>query len=473
VIDVRNPRTGEIDFRFDPASPDQVVAEGRRLRAAQPEWQAMGVEGRAEVLRRWADAIDAHMDAIVSALSVDTGRLKIARIEVEGLPRTIRRWAERAPEIISSLDAKDRPSVFPGVSISTRHLPYALFGAIAPWNFPVVLSTIDLIPALMAGCAAVVKPSEVTPRFVEPLRETVAAVPELERVLAFVLGGPETGQALIGQVDYICFTGSVATGRKVAEAAARAFIPANLELGGKDPMIVLASADPIQAAKTALRASVVASGQACQSIERVYVAREIAELFLAALVHEARACRPNYPDTDTGEIGPFIFARQAEVVQAQIDDARAKGATVLTGGTVERLSGGLYLRPTVITGVAPDMLVLREETFGPVIPVTVFDTVDEAVALANDSSFGLSAAVLAGSAEEAEAVGARLEAGAVSINDGALTSMVGDAEKSAFKLSGIGPSRSGDAGLTRFFRTQALIRQNGAPMALAAFAEGG
>jgi succinate-semialdehyde dehydrogenase / glutarate-semialdehyde dehydrogenase len=473
VIDVRNPRTGEVDYRFQAAGPEQVAAEARRLRQAQPEWQALGAKGRGEVLRRWADAVEAQADAIVSALSVDTGRLKIARIEVEGLPRTIRRWAERGPEIIARLDVTDRPSTFPGVSISTRHLPYPLFGAIAPWNFPVLLSTIDLVPALMAGCAALVKPSEVTPRFVAPLRETVAAVPELERVLAFVLGGPETGQALIGEVDYVCFTGSVPTGRKVAEAAARAFIPANLELGGKDPLIVLASADPVQAAKTALRASVVASGQACQSIERVYVARSIAEPFLAALVHEARACGPNYPDMSCGEIGPFIFARQAETVQAQIDDARAKGATVLTGGTVERLGGGLYLRPTVITGVSPDMLVMQEETFGPVIPVTIFDTVEEAIALANDSSFGLSAAVLAGTAEEAEAVGARLEAGAVSINDGALTSMVGDAEKSAFKLSGIGPSRSGDAGLTRFFRTQALIRQNGAPMPLAAFAEGG
>jgi len=473
TIPVRNPRTGAVDYALSPTSPDEVRAIAARLRAAQPGWAARAPEERAAVLLRWADAVEARADAIVAALSIDTGRLKIARVEVDGLPRTLRRWAARGPEIIAGLAARDRPSAHPTVTISTRHTPYPLFGAIAPWNFPIVLSTIDMIPALMAGCAALVKPSEVTPRFLAPLRETIADVPELAAVLAFVEGGPETGEALIAAVDHLCFTGSVATGRKVAEAAARAFIPANLELGGKDPMIVLASADPEAAARTALRASVVATGQACQSIERVYVARPIAEPFLAALVREAEAVRLNWPDIGRGDIGPFIFPRQAEIVAAQLADAQAKGATVLTGGTVETLGGGRYLRPTVVTGVTPDMALIREETFGPVIPVQPFDSVDEAVALANASDYGLGAAVLAGTAAEAEAVAVRLEAGAVSINDGALTSMVWDAENSSFKRSGMGPSRMGDSGLTRFFRTQALIRQNGTPLPLSAYAEDG
>lgn len=471
TIPVRNPRTGEVDHDLTPATAADVRAVAARLRAAQPAWAAMTPTARAAVLLRWADVVEARTDAIVAALSVDTGRLRISQVEVEGLPRTLRRWAARGPQIIAGLGERDRPSAHPTVTISTRHTPYPLFGAIAPWNFPIVLSTIDMIPALMAGCAALVKPSEVTPRFLGPLRETIAAVPELADVLAFVEGGAETGQALIGAVDYLCFTGSVATGRKVAEAAARAFIPANLELGGKDPMIVLASADPEAAARTALRASVVATGQACQSIERVYVARAIAGPFLAALVREAAAVRPNWPDIGSGEIGPFILPRQAETVAAQLADAQAKGATVLTGGTIEELGGGRYLRPTVVTDVTPDMALIREETFGPVIPVALFDTVDEAVALANASDYGLGAAVLAGTAAEAEAVAARLEAGAISINDGAMTSMVWDAENTSLKLSGMGPSRMGDSGLTRFFRTQALIRQNGTPLPLAAYAE--
>jgi succinate-semialdehyde dehydrogenase / glutarate-semialdehyde dehydrogenase len=472
-VKVRNPRTGQFDYEIRPASRDDVRAIAAKLRGAQPGWAALAPEARAELLRRWADAVERHAGPLTEALTADTGRRKISRIEVEGLPRTIRRWADRGPAIIAGLAVTDRQSAHPTVTISNRYVPYSLFGAIAPWNFPIVLSTIDAIPALMAGCAALIKPSEVTPRFVAPLRRTIAEVPELEAVLALVEGGPETGQALIEAVDYLCFTGSVPTGRKAAEAAARAFIPANLELGGKDPMIILASADPEQAAATALRASIVATGQACQSIERIYVARAIAEPFLAALTRLAEAVQLNWPDIDRGEIGPFIFARQAEQVAAQIEDARSKGARVLTGGTVEELGGGLYLRPTVITDVTPDMAVMREETFGPVLPVTIFDTTDQAVRLANDSDYGLSAAVLAGSAAEAEAVGARLEAGAISINDGAMTSMVWDAENSSFKLSGLGPSRMGDVGLTRFFRTQALIRQNGTPLPLAAYAEGG
>jgi acyl-CoA reductase-like NAD-dependent aldehyde dehydrogenase len=236
-------------------------------------------------------------------------------------------------------------------------------------------------------------------------------------------------------------------------------------------MLVLASAYPAQAAEIALRASVVNSGQACQSIERIYVSREIAEPFLTALAQKANAVRLNYPDIAHGDIGPFIFEQQATIVQVQIDDAVAKGARLLAGGKVESLGGGLYLRPTVLTDITPDMAVMTEETFGPVIPVTIFGDVDEAIALANEGVYGLSGAVIAGSVEEAEAVGTRLKVGAVSINDGSLTSMVWEAEKTSFGLSGLGPSRMGDSGMLRFFRKQALIRQQGQALPLAAYSE--
>jgi acyl-CoA reductase-like NAD-dependent aldehyde dehydrogenase len=235
-------------------------------------------------------------------------------------------------------------------------------------------------------------------------------------------------------------------------------------------MIILSSADPAQAARTALRASVVNAGQACQSIERVYVHRSIASEFLKALVADAEKARLTIDDPGSGEIGPFIFAGQAEIVAAQLADAAEQGAKILTGGEIEE-RGGCWLRPTVVTDVTPAMRLMREETFGPVIPVTVFDAVEDAVALANGTEFGLSAAVLAGSVAEAEAVAVKLEAGAISINDGALTSMVWDAEKSSFGTSGLGPSRMGESGLLRFFRKQALLRQTAVPMPLAAFAE--
>ncbi|WP_298468678.1 aldehyde dehydrogenase family protein [uncultured Erythrobacter sp.] len=466
----RNPRTGEEDYEFAESSRDEIAAEAARLRAAQPAWEALGPEGRAEVLGRFADAVDATAPQIAAALTIDTGRGAVSWIEVEGLARNIRKWAERGPGLIEGLDREAHPSATPGFEIAAHYSAYPLFGAIAPWNFPVILSHIDAVPALMAGCAALVKPSEVTPRFVAPMREVLAKVPELP--LAYVMGGAEVGEALIEEVDYVCFTGSTGTGKKVAVAAARQLIPANLELGGKDPMIVTANADPEWAAGIALRSSIVATGQACQSIERIFVAREIAEPFLAQLTEGAKAVEITYPDAGQGHLGPFIFPAQAAKVQAQINDAVAKGARVLAGGQVEELGGGKYLRPTILTDVTPDMAVMREETFGPVLPVTVFDDLESAITMANDTEYGLSAGVLAGSLEEAAEIGSRLEAGAISLQDGALTSMVGDATNHSRKASGLGPSRMGDEGLLRFLRRKAMIRQTGQALPIDAYREG-
>ncbi len=470
---VRNPRTGQFDYAIAPLDGAALGRLCADLRAAQPAWAARTPEERGALLLKLANAIAAHAGLLAEALTLDTGRRAISVLEVGGIPHLLRRWAGTAPTLLRDAAVAGRDSATPGIAIDTHLVPYPLVGAISPWNFPLTLALIDAIPALAAGSAVIVKPSEVTPRFIRPLMAAIATVPEVAAVLAVVEGDGATGAALIDCVDYIAFTGSVATGRKVAEAAARAFIPASLELGGKDPMIILASAHVPTAARTALRASIVNSGQACQSIERVYVDRRIADAFLTALVAAAQAVRLNHPDIQHGDIGPFIFARQAEIVDAQIKDALAKGARLLTGGTVETLDGGLYLRPTVLVDVTPDMAVLAEETFGPVIPVTIFDDVDAAVAMANSGVFGLSAAVLAGTDGEAAAVARRLHCGAVSVNDGSLTSMVWDAEKSSFGLSGMGPSRMGDSGLMRFLRKQSLLRQMGTPLTIAAYSEEG
>jgi succinate-semialdehyde dehydrogenase / glutarate-semialdehyde dehydrogenase len=471
TIPVRNPRTGEIDYQIEAASAAEIAAAAKRLRFNQPAWAALGAEARAAVLLKWAEALQANMAGIVGQLSIDTGRVAIANVELFGVIGTLQRWVAQGPAMIAGLDLKEVPSATPGITISNRHVPYQLLGVIAPWNFPLLLALIDAIPALLAGCAALIKPSEITPRFIPELRKSIAAVPELAAVLTVVEGDADTGRAIVGNVDYVCFTGSVATGRKVAEAAAAAFIPANLELGGKDPMIVLPSADPVTAATIALRSSVAANGQACQSIERLYVHRSLADSFLASLVEQAKMVEPNYPDIGKGHIGPFIFPSQADKVQTQIDAAVAAGARVLAGGKVEVLGGGKYLRPTVLVDVTPAMSIIADETFGPVIPVTIYDTVDEAVRLANDTIYGLSAAVI-GDPAEAEAVAERLEAGAISINDGSLTAGVWDAENASFKQSGMGPSRMGDAGLLRYFRTKAIIRQDGYAVPIGAYAEG-
>lgn len=466
---IRNPRTGEHDYEIAPLSPENLVEVATAMRLAQPAWAARDVAERCAILLKLSDAISLHAETIAAALTADTGRAKISHIEVDGTAGLIRRWATGTNAIIASTTVQNRPSAIPGISTSTRLIPYPLVGVISPWNFPMTLALIDAIPALMAGCAVIVKPSEVTPRFIRPLVAALTEVPEIP--LMIIEGDGATGAALVPVVDYVAFTGSVATGRKVAMAAAEAFITASLELGGKDPMIILASADPAHAAAIALRASVINSGQACQSIERVYVAREIAEPFLVMLAEMAAAVRLNYPDINSGDIGPFIFEKQAAIVQDQIDDALATGARLLAGGKVENLGGGLYLRPTVLADVTSEMAVMSQETFGPVIPVTIFDSIDQAVALANNGIYGLSGAVIAGTAEEAETISAKLNVGAVSINDGALTSMVWDAEKSSFGQSGLGPSRMGDSGLLRFFRKKVLIRQSGQARPLTAYSE--
>ena len=315
------------------------------------------------------------------------------------------------------------------------------------------------------------KPSEVTPRFIGPLKEAIAAVPALSQVFAIAPGDGGTGAAVLDQVDCIAFTGSVSTGRKVAVRAAERLIPACLELGGKDPMVVLDGSDMDAAVDAALRGSTVSTGQACQSIERIYVARPMFETFVSRLTAAAKSARLNWPDIAVGDIGPIIFEKQADILAHQIKDAVAKGARVHCGGQIEIHGGGLWLRPTVMTEVTPDMAVMREETFGPIMPITPFDTEEEAIALANATEFGLSAAVFGKTLEAAEAVGRRIDAGAISLNDAALTAVFYEAPKQSFKASGLGASRIGPEGLTRYVRRKALIANTGRPAPLSAFKE--
>ncbi|MFO1355525.1 MAG: aldehyde dehydrogenase family protein [Gammaproteobacteria bacterium] len=469
-LPVRNPRTGQHDYTIHPLDAAALAALGDRLRHAQPAWAAAGVAHRAAVLRQWAGALLAEPAAVVDALATDTGRHRLALSEIQSLRGLVEGYAAMGGALLAP--PAERASVVPGIAIDTGLVPYPVAGVISPWNFPFLISMLDAIPALMAGCAVIVKPSEVTPRFIRPLMDCVRRVPELAGVFAVIEGDGATGAALIEEVDIICFTGSVATGRRVGEACAKNFIPACLELGGKDPAIVLASADPVQAAQVVLRASVQATGQACQSLERIYVQRPVYAAFLDALVTAARRVELNFPDMRKGQVGPLIFARQAEIIAGQLADARARGARVLTGGVIETHGGGSWLRPTVVTDVTHDMQLMSEETFGPVVPVMPFDDIDEAVRLANDSQYGLSAAVF-GAEAEARRVAARLDAGAVSINDGGLTTEAFDAEKNSFKLSGMGPSRMGPSGLLRFLRRRAVLIQRGRAKVMADLDERG
>lgn len=471
VIRVRDPRTGRVEEFIRRADAEAVAAAAARLRKSQPDWAMRSFDSRLETLSRFAAELAARRPALARALEVDTGRRRIAGIEAASLDGMLA-GVRHAAQSFGQAAWRDGVSA-PHIRHTTQWVPYGLVGVISPWNFPFLLSMIDALPALAAGCAALVKPSEVTPRFVETVMEAVAATPGLGAVFGFVLGDGATGQALIDQVDCVCFTGSVATGRKVAIQAAGRLIPAFLELGGKDPMIVLEGADIEAATDAALRGCVLSTGQACQSIERLYVARAVHDAFLTRLVEKAEAVRLSRPDLSSGDIGPVIFEKQAAVLQAQIDDARARGGRVLTGGTVETLEGGLWLRPTVIADADHDMAVMRDETFGPILPVMAFADEGEAVRLANDSDYGLSGAVFAADLDQAERIGRRLDVGAVSLNDAALTALFHEAGKQSFKTSGLGPSRMGADGLGRFLRRKALIANTAAPLPLQAFREDG
>jgi acyl-CoA reductase-like NAD-dependent aldehyde dehydrogenase len=457
-IPVRNPRTGDDDYVIRAPEPAALAAVADDMRAAQPAWQALGAEGRCAVLGRWVESLMADPRPVIDALATDTGRYLIATAELHAVPGMVARWREAAPRLLE--ENSERDSATPGVGVRDNWVPLGLVGVISPWNFPLLLSMIDAIPALAAGCALLVKPSEVTPRFVAPLMATIGRFPELAGVFRFVPGDGATGAALVQVADAIAFTGSVKTGRIVAEACARQFIPAFLELGGKDPCIVLPSADVAQAARIVLRASVQATGQACQSLERVYVHESLYDDFVATLTRLAEELELNYPDIHRGHIGPLIFHRQAEIIAAHLEDARQKGARILTGGAIEHHGGGLWIRPTVVVDVDHSMQLMREETFGPVIPVMAYGDIERAIALANDTDYGLSAAVL-GDPGEADRVARRLNAGAVSINDGGMTTEVHDATHDAFGFSGLGVSRMGLSGLTRYLRRKALLVRHG------------
>jgi succinate-semialdehyde dehydrogenase / glutarate-semialdehyde dehydrogenase len=457
-IAVRNPHTGKLDHTIVPPSGDVLKEQCRRLRQAQIHWQQIGVKGRILALKQLQQAILSQRDLLTDALVNDTGRLSISVLEIDSFLASIDRWCRLAPELLTE---SDQGTAIPFIHLQQTAVPYPLVGIISPWNFPLLLSTIDTIPALLAGCAAIVKPSEIASRFVAPLMSAINSVPDLREVLTFVEGDGETGANLIEHVDLVCFTGSVATGRKVATAAAKRFIPACLELGGKDPAIVLASADIKLATSAILWGSVVNTGQSCLSIERIYVAESIFAEFVDQLVVKAERLKLAYPKVESGEIGPIIAERQAAIISEHLLDAKDKGAVVNCGGTVEAKDGGWWCRPTVLTQVDLSMKVMTEETFGPIMPIMSFDTVATAINLANDTIYGLSAAIFAGEETEALAVARQINAGAISINDAGLTALIYEGEKNSFNYSGLGGSRMGSAGLLRFLRKKAfLIKTN-------------
>jgi len=458
-VQVRNPRTGEYDYSFETTTSTRLAQICSNMRTAQKRWCQAGIERRKNILTQWRTSLFERRDALLEALSIDTGRRVVSEIEFTGVISRLDWWILQGESLLG--DGYEHSPSAPTVQYRNQLVPYQVVGIISPWNFPLLLSCIDAIPALLAGSSVIIKPSSLTPRFAKILQETIEAVSDLRPHFKVAPGRGNLGFQMVSLIDALCFTGSTPVGRVLALEAARNFIPAFLELGGNDPAIVMPSADIETAVKATLRGSVIASGQACQSIERVYVHKSVYDEFLDRLIHEASGIELSYPNPDKGLLGPIISPKLAYEIQEKLVDARNLGAICNYGGELETWGGGLWYRPTILSHVDHSMRIMCEETFGPIIPVMEYDAISEAITLANDSPYGLSAAVFCEHPDEALQVALQLNAGGVSINDCGLTATVIEAEKNSFNLSGFGASRMGAAGMMRFFRKKAILLQQG------------
>jgi acyl-CoA reductase-like NAD-dependent aldehyde dehydrogenase len=456
VLAVRDPARGTVIAELpidDVAAVDAAVA---RARAAQPAWAAIPPKERARLIRRARRAMVKVRGEIIDLLERETGKTRFdVAGELMGVCMDIGHLARRAPRWLRT----ERVSAMPlfGKRGFVVYKPRGVVGIVSPWNAPLNLALGDAVPALLAGNAVVIKPSELTPL---ATRRAVAAMNTVlpAGLLQLVIGYGDTGAAVVDRVDMICVTGSPETGRRVMERASRRLTPVLLELGGKDPMIVLGDADLDRAAKGAAWGGCMMTGQVCMSVERVYVEASIAEAFTQKLVAEMRALRTgeNGPNADI-DYGPFTSPRQVETVERHLADAQAKGATVVCGGKRVARTDGIYFEPTVVTGVNHTMALMTEETFGPVVPVMPVADVEEAVRLANETQYGLNASVWTRDVERGMALASRIESGNVCVNECVISAGVPGLPFGGVKQSGVGTRHGGREGLRQFCVRQAML----------------
>ena len=451
---IRNPATGGTagTVRWtDPADVPRITAG---LRKAQREWEARGAAGRAKVLARYAVWLGEHRAEIESLLIAETG--KSATDAAQEVPLLLMIASYYIKTMEKALAPETRPASLPFLSIkkiTVHYRPRPVVGIIAPWNYPVANLLMDGIGALAAGCAVLLKPSERTPLTAELLLRgwLDSGAPE---VIAVIQGAREAVEAVVDNSDYVQFTGSSATGAKVMERAARRLVPVSLELGGKDPMIVLEDADVELAAHAAVWGAMFNAGQTCVSVERVYVLEQIYDDFVNAVVRDVQKLKMGAGEGF--DFGAQIDDSQVTVTERHVADALAKGAKAITGG--QRGAGpGSFYEPTVLIGVDHSMACMTEETFGPTLPIMKVSSVAEAVRLANDSPYGLSAAVFSRDVERAKDVALELDCGAVNINDVISNLMCTTAPMGGWKTSGIGARFGGADGLRKFCRQETVV----------------
>ena len=416
---------------------------------------------RARIIERFRELVIARREFLMDVAQAETGKARSdAQEEVVDILLNARYYARNAPRLLASQRAQ---GLLPGVTKTiVHHVPKGVVGVISPWNYPMTLSISDAVPALLAGNAVVVKPDSQTPYCTLANAELLYQAGVPREVFAVVPGpGAVVGTAIVEQCDYLMFTGSTATGRTLAEQCGRRLIGFSAELGGKNPMIVTKGAKLDAVATAATRACFSNAGQLCISIERIYVEREIADAFTAKFGAKVRAMKLGTAYDFTADMGSLISEDQVKAVSRHVDDARAKGATVVSGGHPRPDIGPRFYEPTVLTGVTDEMECARHETFGPLVSIYPVDDVEEAIARANDTEYGLNASVWAGSRAEGEAIAARLHSGTVNVDEGYAPAFGSTAAPmGGMKASGVG-RRHGPDGLLKYTESQTVATMRG------------
>jgi acyl-CoA reductase-like NAD-dependent aldehyde dehydrogenase len=456
TIEVRNPADGSVVGTVPNDSADTVAAKAAELRLYQPEWEAMGPKGRKPWLMKFQEWILDNAEHIADVVQSETGKTRTeasteAPISADGLNY----WARNAERFLADERVRPHNPLFLVKRLTTIYRPYPLVGVITPWNYPFAAAGLDIPAALAAGCAVLLKPSEITPLsgvdFVGGWTE-IGAPP----VLGVATGAGDTGAAVLSNADFVQFTGSTATGRKVAVACGERLIPYSLELGGKDPAIVLADADLVRAVNGITFGGILNSGQACIGVERVYVEAPIYDEFVARLTDKVASLRQGQDDRRYRfDVGAMATEAQRDLVARHVDEAVAAGARVTTGGKPTGV--GTFFQPTVLTDVDHSMAVMRQETFGPTLPVVKVADENEAIKLANDSDYGLSATVWTRDYARGERIARRLDAGGVNINDVPGSNVSSYAlPMGGWKNSGVGYRNGGAGGILKYCRPQAI-----------------
>jgi len=452
---LRSPATLEPIGEIEVHTVDDVRAAVERARKVQPTWAALRCEERARHLRRAVRVLLAREAEFAETIARETGKPEFEAISAELVAAcdALEFWAKRAKRILAE-------RTLPLHLMKTKKLrlvykPLGVVGVITPWNFPFMLALNPTAQALVAGNAVILKPSEVTPHAGRLVEELFRAADLPEGLVTCLTGDGETGAALVeAGVDKICFTGSVRTGRRVAEACGRQLVPCTLELGGKDPMLVCADADLERAANGAVYGAFANAGQVCVSTERVYVVESVADEFLRRVVEKTARLRQG--TGGEADVGPMIWPHQLEVVERHVEDARRRGARVLAGGRRNPAYPGLFYEPTVLTDVDHEMLVMREESFGPLMPVMRVRDEDEALRLANDSSYGLNANVWTRDKRRGVELAKSIQSGCAVVNDCMITYGIPESPFGGAKQSGVGRV-NGEIGLKSYCQVQSIV----------------